>query len=127
MYLSLWRSFLPGGTSTTVLGGGVFFIGQGGGGQGSGGQGSAGEAEWRSLADPDSMVGATLDQLRALVPEGWIEKPLSKGGLSGVRFLSPGKQLGRLGSVRTSRGRRTPVLASRRRLYTMVATTSTWR
>lgn len=99
MYLSLWRSFLPGGTSTTVLGGGVFFIGQGGGGQGS-----AGEAEWRSLADPDSMVGATLDQLRALVPEGWIEKPLSKGGLSGVRFLSPGKQLGRLGSVRYVEG-----------------------
>ena len=35
------------------------------------------------------MIGATLDQLRAPVPEGWIEMPLSKGSLSGVRFLSP--------------------------------------
>ncbi len=102
MYLTLLRAFLPGGTPTTVLGGGVFFIGQGGGGQGGGGGDSADEAEWRSLADPESMVGATLDQVRALVPEGWTELPLSKGSLSGVRFLSPGQ--GKLGMVRYVEG-----------------------
>lgn len=32
-------------------------------------------------------MGATLDQLRVLVPENWIDKSLGKG--SGARFLSP--------------------------------------
>jgi hypothetical protein len=79
MYLSLWRSFMPGGTGTGPLAAGVFFVGQGGGNS----------AVWRNLADPESMVGATLEEVRALVPTGWIERPLNKGGLSGP-FLGAG-------------------------------------
>lgn len=51
----------------------------------------------RSLVNPASMVGATLDQVRAMVPEGWIERPLAK--LSGVRFLAPGSTPGSRGYI----------------------------
>jgi RHS repeat-associated protein len=92
MYLSLWRSFMPGGTGTGPLAAGVFFVGQDGGNS----------SVWRSLAVPDSMVGATLDQVRALVPQDWIEKPLGKG--SGVRFLAPGRTPGTRGFIEFNQG-----------------------
>ncbi|HEX5495989.1 MAG TPA: hypothetical protein VFX70_15580 [Mycobacteriales bacterium] len=41
----------------------------------------------RSLDNPASLRGATPDEVRDLIPDGWIEKPLKKG--SGVRFLNP--------------------------------------
>ena len=41
----------------------------------------------RTLKDPATLRGATPDEARRLVPEGWIEKPLRKG--DGVRFLNP--------------------------------------
>jgi hypothetical protein len=41
----------------------------------------------RSLDDLDSLRGATPEEIRGLVPRGWIEKPLKKG--DGVRFLNP--------------------------------------
>jgi RHS repeat-associated protein len=49
---------------------------------------NAGRTVVRSLSDPQSMVGATLEQVRALIPDGWIEVPMKKG--TGVRWLEPG-------------------------------------
>ncbi len=39
----------------------------------------------RDLKDPSSLRGATPDEVRRLIPEDWVEKPLRKG--EGVRFL----------------------------------------
>jgi hypothetical protein len=47
---------------------------------------SADEVE-RNLDDLSSLRGATPEEIRRLVPEGWVEKPLKKG--DGVRFLNP--------------------------------------
>jgi hypothetical protein len=41
----------------------------------------------RSLDDLGSLRGAEFDEVRRLVPEHWIEKPLKKG--EGTRFLNP--------------------------------------
>jgi len=41
----------------------------------------------RSLDDLSSLRGATPEEIRRLVPDGWVEKPLKKG--DGVRFLNP--------------------------------------
>ncbi|HEX9865256.1 MAG TPA: RHS repeat-associated core domain-containing protein, partial [Acidimicrobiia bacterium] len=41
----------------------------------------------RNLDDLSTLRGATPDEIRQLVPEGWIELPLKKG--EGVRFLNP--------------------------------------
>lgn len=43
----------------------------------------------RKLIDPKSMVGATETELRAMLPEDWVELPLSKG--VGRRYGSPAK------------------------------------
>ena len=40
----------------------------------------------RSLDDLDSLRGATPEDVRNLVPQGWVEKPLRKG--EGTRFLN---------------------------------------
>jgi hypothetical protein len=39
----------------------------------------------RDLRDPSSLRGATPDEVRRLIPEDWVERPLRKG--DGVRFL----------------------------------------
>lgn len=44
----------------------------------------------RDLRDPSSLRGATPDEVRRLIPEDWIEKPLRKG--DGVRFLDQRRQ-----------------------------------
>jgi hypothetical protein len=41
----------------------------------------------RSLDDLSSLRGASIDGIRSLVPEGWVEKPLKK--YEGVKFLNP--------------------------------------
>jgi len=41
----------------------------------------------RNLDDLSSLRGATPEEIRRLVPDGWVEKPLKKG--DGVRFLNP--------------------------------------
>ena len=41
----------------------------------------------RSLDDVESLRGATVDEVRALVPEGWVEGPVRKG--RGTRWLPP--------------------------------------
>lgn len=56
----------------------------------------------RSLANPASMVGATLDQIRALVPKGWISGPLGKG--TGIKFQAPGRVPGSRGLVEYNEG-----------------------
>ena len=56
----------------------------------------------RSLADPESMVGATLSQIRALVPSDWRESPLAKG--TGVRFQAPGANPGARGFIEYNEG-----------------------
>jgi hypothetical protein len=63
-------------------------------------RGEGGHGYLRSLLDPESMVGATEDEVRSMVPDKWIEEPSGKG--DGVRWLSP-KQ-GQYGSVRYLRG-----------------------
>jgi len=50
----------------------------------------------RSLANPDSMVGATEDELAAMVPKDWVAGPVKKG--IGTRWLSP--KDGKYGIVR---------------------------
>ena len=41
----------------------------------------------RSLDDPESLRGASPDEIEALIPGDWIQKPLKKG--KGVRYLNP--------------------------------------
>jgi hypothetical protein len=41
----------------------------------------------RALENPQSLRGATPQEIRRLIPDDWAEKPLRKG--SGVRFLPP--------------------------------------
>lgn len=43
----------------------------------------------RDLRDPSSLRGASREEVRRLVPEDWVEKPLKKG--EGVRFADPKK------------------------------------
>ncbi len=72
--------------------GGVVFLGPGG-------QGGV----VRSLADPESMVGASFDQLKAMIPSDWVTAPLSKG--AGFRFLAPGgSNLGSKGFIEYNAG-----------------------
>jgi hypothetical protein len=52
----------------------------------------------RSLSDPQSVVGATAEELLALKPPGWLVRPLP-GGRPGFRLISPGKMPGSLGTV----------------------------
>jgi hypothetical protein len=52
----------------------------------------------RSLSDPRSLVGASLDEIRALKPEGWLMRPLPPGR-SGFQMLSPSKMPGARGRV----------------------------
>lgn len=52
----------------------------------------------RSLSDPQSMVGATPEELLALKPPGWLVRPLP-GGSPGFRMISPGKMPGSQGTV----------------------------
>jgi RHS repeat-associated protein len=49
----------------------------------------AGKTISRSLDDISSLRGASEAEVRSLIPEGWIEKPLKKG--EGVRFINPDK------------------------------------
>jgi RHS repeat-associated protein len=44
---------------------------------------------FRSLRQPETMVGASKEELRAMVPEEWVEEPLKKG--TGIRLGSPAK------------------------------------
>jgi RHS repeat-associated protein len=62
--------------------------------------GGAGQVVVRQLSDPESMVGATFDQVRTMIPEGWIEKPMTKG--LGTRWLSPGRNPGARGYIEYS-------------------------
>ncbi|HEV3356747.1 MAG TPA: RHS repeat-associated core domain-containing protein [Pseudonocardiaceae bacterium] len=52
----------------------------------------------RSLFDPKSMIGASKDEIQAMLPQSWLdnEKPVRTG--TGVRWLSP--KNGSYGSVR---------------------------
>jgi RHS repeat-associated protein len=43
----------------------------------------------RSLSDLGSLRGATIDEIRPLIPESWIEMPLRKG--KGTRFVNPAR------------------------------------
>lgn len=62
--------------------------------------GGAGQVVVRQLSDPESMVGATVDQVRSMIPEGWIEAPMNKG--AGIKWMSPGKVPGARGYVEYS-------------------------
>jgi hypothetical protein len=44
----------------------------------------------RNLDDLASLRGASVDDVRRLIPKGWIETPLKKG--EGTRFLNPDRQ-----------------------------------
>jgi RHS repeat-associated protein len=57
---------------------------------------ASGNPVFRSLLQPKTMVGATLDDLRAMVPKNWKEIPLKDG--NGVRIGSPGKNASDFGS-----------------------------
>jgi hypothetical protein len=46
---------------------------------------AAKDAVVRDLRDPSSLRGATPEEVRRLVPDDWIERPLRKG--EGARFL----------------------------------------
>jgi hypothetical protein len=65
----------------------------------------------RSLADPQSMVGATPEEVPALKPSGWLVRPLP-GGRSGFLMISPGKMPGSLGTISFHRGGRPATCAS---------------
>ncbi len=43
----------------------------------------------RSLSNPNSLVGATIQEIESLIPNGWIKLPLRRG--EGVRYLNPSK------------------------------------
>ncbi len=48
---------------------------------------SAAPPPTRSLADPHSLRGATPEEVRRLIPDDWVGKPLKKG--DGVRYADP--------------------------------------
>ncbi len=78
-----------------IIGGGAFFFinGPGAGGGGIGGADESDGAIVRSFSNPDSMVGATEDQVRAMIPQGMTEGQLapSRGVSYGRRWLGPGR------------------------------------
>jgi len=46
-----------------------------------------GDGDGRSLEEPESLEGATVEELQALVPEGWVREPTS--GEGGLRWQNP--------------------------------------
>jgi len=77
-----------------IIGGGAFlFINGSGSSGGTGGADESDGAVVRSLANPESMVGATEEQVRAMVPSGMAEGPMapSRGVSYGTRWLGPGR------------------------------------
>ena len=50
----------------------------------------------RSLTNPESMVGATPEEVRAMLPEDWVAKAVKKG--AGTRWMS--QKDGRYGQIR---------------------------
>jgi hypothetical protein len=50
----------------------------------------------RRLNDPASMAGASVEELMALRPEGWLTRPMPNGR-GGFRWLAPGKLPGQDG------------------------------
>ncbi|WP_238005997.1 RHS repeat-associated core domain-containing protein [Dactylosporangium sp. AC04546] len=51
---------------------------------------------YRSLTKPQSMYGASEGEVRALVPEDWVEQRLGKG--EGVRWGTPGRRPDQIGN-----------------------------
>jgi len=85
-----------------VIGGGAyFFINTPTAGGGS----DEGDSVVRDFADPESMVGATFEEVQSMIPEGWVEQPMSKG--QGVPWGSPATRnqpVGAKGYVEFSEG-----------------------
>jgi len=85
-----------------VIGGGAFFFINT---PSAGGGSDEGDSVVRDFADPESMVGATFEEVQSMIPEGWVEQPMSKG--QGVRWGSPATRnqpVGAKGYVEFSEG-----------------------
>jgi hypothetical protein len=52
----------------------------------------------RRFSEPQSLVGASADEVLAMKPEGWLVRPFPEG-VGGFRMLSPGKMPGRDGII----------------------------
>jgi hypothetical protein len=52
----------------------------------------------RSFSVPESLAGATPEEVAAMMPEGWIIRPFPDGR-TGFQMLDPGKLPGGLGSI----------------------------
>jgi RHS repeat-associated protein len=61
-----------------------------------------GNGNVRSLLNPQSMVGATEQELRAMIPKDWLSAPITKG--TGVKFGPPAKQFGGKGFIEFTNG-----------------------
>lgn len=52
----------------------------------------------RNFSDPESMVGATAEEVAAMKPEGWLIRPFPDGR-QGFQMLDPGTPAGAIGSI----------------------------